>query len=480
MNFNCLEPAVNTTGEKPKRPFRIILRSLMWLFLLCLIALITCVCLVFIYEKEVKSAIVNELNKNLKAEVKIDPANIDLTIIKTFPKCALEFKDVLILEALNKKKRDTLIYAGNIAMLFNIKDLINKHYNIQKIKVSKAICHLSISKSGEPNYLFWKSDPAATGSDSLNFTLESIELNDIALQYRNHKDKLKTAVHFDHSEFSGDFKQSSYEMTSSGKGYLAYLEQNKTPLLNNKTIRYQFDIRINAGNYEIATAELAVNEMFFGLSGNFVLKDSLQSAALSFEGKKLDIAAVLSLLPEKHAARINDYSSEGEFFTTGKIKYKAGSPADVKAEFGIKNATVTYKPKNTKLERLNLNGSLGINQSESYLNLQNVSAGLGSNSFNGFCLITNLQDPYLNLSAGIDTKLEELNAFWPIDTLEYISGALQLKVAIKGKLKEIQQSAFSPNIEASGHATLKDIKTKLKGSAGEINVSGGSFTLENR
>ncbi|MGZ4038610.1 MAG: hypothetical protein ACXVPQ_12335, partial [Bacteroidia bacterium] len=76
MNFNCLEPAVNTTGEKPKRPFRIILRSLMWLFLLCLIALITCVCLVFIYEKEVKSAIVNELNKNLKAEVKIDPANI--------------------------------------------------------------------------------------------------------------------------------------------------------------------------------------------------------------------------------------------------------------------------------------------------------------------------------------------------------------------------------------------------------------------
>ncbi|MGZ4036364.1 MAG: hypothetical protein ACXVPQ_00960, partial [Bacteroidia bacterium] len=383
-------------------------------------------------------------------------------------------------EALNKKKRDTLIYAGNIAMLFNIKDLINKHYNIQKIKVSKAICHLSISKSGEPNYLFWKSDPAATGSDSLNFTLESIELNDIALQYRNHKDKLKTAVHFDHSEFSGDFKQSSYEMTSSGKGYLAYLEQNKTPLLNNKTIRYQFDIRINAGNYEIATAELAVNEMFFGLSGNFVLKDSLQSAALSFEGKKLDIAAVLSLLPEKHAARINDYSSEGEFFTTGKIKYKAGSPADVKAEFGIKNATVTYKPKNTKLERLNLNGSLGINQSESYLNLQNVSAGLGSNSFNGFCLITNLQDPYLNLSAGIDTKLEELNAFWPIDTLEYISGALQLKVAIKGKLKEIQQSAFSPNIEASGHATLKDIKTKLKGSAGEINVSGGSFTLENR
>ena len=67
--------------------------------------------------------------------MKVDPKNIDLTFIKSFPKCALEFKDVLILEATEKKERDTLIFAENIRLMFNLKDLWNKNYTINKIMV---------------------------------------------------------------------------------------------------------------------------------------------------------------------------------------------------------------------------------------------------------------------------------------------------------------------------------------------------------
>lgn len=444
-----------------------------------MIAVISCLVLVLVYEKEVKSAIVAELNKNLKAEVKIDPANIDLTFIKTFPKCALEFRDVLILEALQKKNRDTLIYAGNLSLLFNVKDLINKNYTIQKIKLSKAICKLSVAKNGEPNYLFWKKSNAAI-SDSLHFALEDIELSDVKISYRNSREKIRTFVSLEHSEFSGDFGENTYEMSSSGKGILGFLQMGKTSLLKEKRLRYEVDLRISNDTYSISTAELAINNMFFALSGSLVVKDSLQSAGLSFEGKKLDIGAVLSLLPEKEAARMNEYSSEGEFFTTGRLNYKAGTPVDVKAEFGIKDASVTYKPKGTKLDHLNMSGSFEQSARESYLNLQNVSASMGSNTFNGFCLITNLKEPYLNLSAGIQTRLEELNAFWPIDTLESISGGIELKAVIKGKLKDLREAAFSPDVEASGSARLQDVKARLKGHGRDIQVKSGSFVLENR
>ena len=92
--------------------------------------------LLFIYEDQVKAAIIKELNKNLKAEVRIDPANIDLTILKTFPDCSLEFKNLLMLEALPAKNRDTLLFAGRVGLNFNVLDIWNKKYqNIKRISV---------------------------------------------------------------------------------------------------------------------------------------------------------------------------------------------------------------------------------------------------------------------------------------------------------------------------------------------------------
>ena len=44
-----------------------------------MVAIIALLSLLFVYEKEVKAAILNELNKHLKVEVKVDPNNIDST-----------------------------------------------------------------------------------------------------------------------------------------------------------------------------------------------------------------------------------------------------------------------------------------------------------------------------------------------------------------------------------------------------------------
>ena len=85
--------------------------------------LVAAVSLVFIYEDEVKAVIIKELNKNLNAEIKLDTKNIDLTIIKTFPDCALEFKDVACMEAIKSEKRDTLVFAHSLQLKFDVKDL---------------------------------------------------------------------------------------------------------------------------------------------------------------------------------------------------------------------------------------------------------------------------------------------------------------------------------------------------------------------
>lgn len=451
----------------------------MWLTAVVVLLGITAVSLVFVYEDEVKSIIIGELNKNLKSEVKVDPKNIDLTFIKSFPKCALEFKDVLILEAIEKKERDTLIFAENIRLMFNLKDLWNKNYTINRINISGAQCNLGIDKRGKPNYIFWKSSKGQS-NDNLKFALKDISLQSINLKYRNAEQKVKLSLFFKDADFSGDFGNDQYALKTEGKARLEYLNVNKINLLKQKNLKYNLELDINKANYKISKAEIALNEIYFATEGSFNYSDSLETADLNFTGKNLDIASVISLLPEKYASRINDYKSEGNFFSKGNLKFKAGEKANVNAEFGINNATVIHKQQNMQLTNLNIQGKLSINETDDYLNLQNVSARLGNNTISGYCLITNLSNPYLNFAVNVNAKLEEVNSFWPIDTLEYVAGDIQLNAQVKGNLNEMKQSAFSPNVSAEGSATLKDIKTKFKGKQNEINISQGGFVLTNR
>jgi hypothetical protein len=440
---------------------------------------IAAVSLVFIYEDEVKSIIIGELNKNLKSEVKVDPKNIDLTFIKSFPKCALEFKDVLILEATEKKERDTLIFAENILLMFNLKDLWNKNYTINKINVTGAQCNLGVSKNGKPNYIFWK-ESKGKGNENLKFALQDISLKKIDLRYKNVRQKIKLSLFFSEAVFAGNFGTDQYELKTKGEAKLHYLQLNKAELLKKKELNYDLDLNINGSAYNINKAELAINKMYFSLEGNCNYKDSLETADLKFNGKNLDIASVLSLLPDKYADRINDYKSDGDFYSKGSINYKAGQKTIFNGEFGIANATVTYKKQNMQLTHVNVKGKLNVNEEEDYLNLETVSADLGNNTLNGYCLLTNLSDPYINVGGSLNAKLEDVNNFWPIDTLQYVSGSVQLNAEIKGNLNEMKRSAFSPDVTATGSATLKDIKTKIKGKENEINIPEGSFELNNR
>ncbi len=474
-----MENTVQIPEKKPFRPFRFFVKTIFWLTAIVVLLGITAVSLVFVYEDEVKSIIIGELNKNLKSEVKVDPKNIDLTFIKSFPKCALEFKDVLILEAIEKKERDTLIFAENIRLMFNLKDLWNKNYTINKINISGAQCNLGIDKKGRPNYIFWKKSEGQD-ADNLKFALKDISLQNINLKYRNTEQKVKLSLSFKEVVFAGDFGNNQYALQTEGKARLEYLQVNKTNILKQKNLKYDLELDINKSNYKISKAEFALNEIYFATDGSFNYSDSLETADLNFNGKNLDIASVLSLLPEKYASRMNDYKSEGDFFSKGSVNYKAGQKANINAEFGINNATVTYKQQNMQLKNLNVQGKLSVNDKDDYLNLQNVSAQLGNNTMSGFCLITNLSDPYLNVSVNVNAKLEDVNNFWPMDTLEYVSGNVQLNASVKGSLNEMKQSAFSPNVSAEGSANLKDIKTKFKGKQNEINISQGGFVLNNR
>lgn len=438
------------------------------------------VSLVFIYEEEVVNLIIKELNKHLKTEVRIDPKNIDLTIIKSFPDCALEFKELTAMDAKEFKSDDTLLYAERLSLAFNIKDLFNKNYTIKKIELENAQCHLKVDKKGNANYFVWKSDSASTGSDSLKFALEKISLKnvDVSLKDSKHKIKLNTSVK--ELNFKGKFIEDNYTLISDGSAYVNLFQVEKIKYVQNKNVKFDIEFDVSGSTYTIRKSETSINYTQLVSNGAFVIKDSLQSLDINFNGKNLDIASTLSLLPEKFQNQIHDYESEGEFYASGECHYKNGQPFILKSDFGIKKATITYKEKNTTLTNVNLLGNITVNENRSNLTLKNISANLNNNNFTGDMELTNFKDPYLKLKLAANTKLEELIAFYPIDTLENLSGSINMNAEIEGLISEMKTNAYSPSIKASGNAVITDLKATFKQTDKHINIPEGKLELNNR
>jgi len=436
--------------------------------------------LVYFYEDDVKAIIIKELNKHLNSKITVEPQNIDLTIIKSFPKCALEFKNILALESKDFKTQDTLLFAKRLSLNFDIKDLFNKNYTIHNIELEDSKVNLKIDKYGNENYSIWKTSDTITSSDSLAFALENIKLTNVFLNYKNATKKIKISAHLYDFVFSGKFNEANYTLKTKGVAYVNMLQIQKVTYIREKQLKLDTEIEVLGSLFKIKKADTKINATLLNSSGSFEIKDSLLALDIQFTGKNLDISSTLSLLPESFQTKLNEYESDGIFYANGECHYKIGKSFSLNSTFGIKQGSITYKPTKTTLSDVNLEGLINIQDHNSVLQLNNINANLNSNTFKGQVELSNFNDPYIKLNVEANTKLEELISFYPIDTLQNLSGSILLNAQIEGNLNELKSNAFSPNVIANGHATLKNIKAQFKQSEKEINIPEGDVTLINR
>ncbi|PBQ32073.1 hypothetical protein CNR22_09925 [Sphingobacteriaceae bacterium] len=425
------------------------------------------IALLFIYEDEVKSAIVGELNKHLKAEVKIDPKNIDLTIIKTFPDCSIQFKNLLMLEALPIKNRDTLLFAGQLNLHFNIKDLWNKNYQIEKIKLKDAVVKLRVLKDGKPNYIFWKKTETKSAQDnaSTQFDLKLISIEDCKLSYKNRKTVFKTSLNIKSLSFKGHFMEENFEMASDARLYIEEIVQGKTNYLQAKNCDFSISLDVSDNSYTLKKADINLNKLGLELSGQFNFSDSLERADIKYNAPNLDISSLLSLLPENYKGKISDYKSSGNFYASGTMRYLDKNTYSFISDFGIKNGQISYKPTSASASNVNLEGYLNYSNLASVLNLKNIHLNLNSDELKGNCLINNFSDPYIKFTAQASTKLENIINFWPIDTLSLLKGNLQIDTEVEGLLSALKDQTFTEKVKLQLEAKVSALEAQFKGDA---------------
>lgn len=438
--------------------------------------------LLFVYDKEIKAAIISEINTHLQTKVYINPDNIDLTVIRTFPDAALVFKDVTVMGALPELKDDTLLHAASIYLLFNARDLWNRKFEIRHVRVNQARLSLLVDRDGFANYEIWEAEPdtADKGQDKAKFRLQSLTFNEFDVSYKNAQNKLRVAASLHELLLSGNFSASEYALEVSAEGRLGHIKSKNQTLIRNKNLVAKVAAQVKNQRYTITEAEVGLNKLFFTAVGWFQDEETEMPAEISFSGKNIDIRSILSWLPEESHDKIRDYESEGIFYSDLKLSgnLRDYNSLDINAAFGTSKARLTYLPTKTTLTGVSFTGSFVKEKfSPEKLELKNIKAHQGQNFVAGEFALSNFASPYLKLQARGNYNLSDFFALVPVDTLQEAKGQIDFEVKGNINLNDARAKQIGTS-SMDGNIALKDVELQFKGGQ-KLQVPGGQVNVHN-
>jgi len=468
---------------KFRKYFKRIFIILLSLFLLLIT---TGLVITYFYDEEVKQFVVKTLNKQLNTKIKVE--KIELSLFRKFPYAAVEFTNVSAQSVSTQdSSKKNLFDAHKVYLQFNIWDIFSKNYQIKKIDIDKATFNLFVDEKGNDNYHFWK-ESASNESKNFSFGLKNLVLHNSEVFYTNNYTKQNIQLKANKVQLSGEFSNNNYSLRVKADLYFHSIEIDKVNYLNQQVVDMNFVLEVEKNkNYTIKEGEIQLAKLFFDVNGNINVKEQENILDLHVKGKNIDITSLLRLLPEKYAQSLKAYHGRGIIHFTSNIQGAISSTTlpHIEANFGIIKGELTEINSGIKLENIKLRGTYtnGIrkNPSTNSLYVPEFSARLGEGNIKGIFRIDNFETPQLYFNTQALLNLGELQKFIALDTIENLTGQLNVNISYKGKLKEIRKykAADFQGSALNGSLSAENIGFKLKNSNKELRGANLILSFDN-
>jgi hypothetical protein len=436
----------------------------------------------YFYQDDIKSYVLDELNKNLNSEVKIGP-KLDVSFIKKFPYTSVKLEDVYVLEVSSNPNRDTLFRFDDVFLQFNLIDILRENYTIRTIQAEDGKANIKVDKNGKGNFdIFKKTDKS---SAPLSIKLDKVYVKDLQFTYMDKAANLDLSGKADEVSLSGQFADNKYDLDFLCRAILWKIDHKGIKILRTKRIRLEGLAKVdnNKREYQFEDARFKIADLAMAVNGKVIDKGDQAFLDLNLRGKDLNIGSILSLVPEKYNQEIEQYKSTGIFYFTGNISglLGKGSFPLMEGNFGIKNGEIVAENKKFPLKQVNMTGYYSNgkqkNSETSRIEIKNFHAELGKGFINGSFYAENFSNPLVRVSCQAYIGLDLVHRFIPHDTLKEIDGLAKLKLDFKTRLAKpwtIGLNDFK-NASASGTLEIKDMNFLIKNNPNDFRDFDGTF-----
>jgi hypothetical protein len=432
----------------------------------------------------------SQLDSHLATEIQINREDIHLSFLKTFPYASIELNNILIKSAPVIRKEDfritgtdTLLFAERISLIFDLKSLLSKKYQLKKVEIDDAILHLLSDKQGNVNYNIIRTSPQDILQDTVRFNLKKLSFRNMHTIYYDAGSNFIYSGIISNAEMQGSFTSENFLVKTRINSTDNYLDVQRISYLKKEPIALNLLLRKHASVYTLSESEISVFGIDLKAEGKYVSAN--RTYDLRFSGKELPLQKIKTALLRHWTDRLIVLPQKGDLTLKGKISGKGTASPLISLQFKVNDGILRDREKSVKITDFYVQGyytnGRKMNKSSRYLRIDSLSAQSGKSILFLSGKVQNFDAPIFDARIRGYVELGKLMIIKQLSRKFELSGIMKGNINTKGSLTSVQKisSGDLKRILLRGtlqfeNATVKSLTNSLPAS-----VISGIVTVRN-
>ncbi|WP_046244407.1 AsmA family protein [Hymenobacter terrenus] len=441
-------------------------KILLGFLVLVVVVLLAVVAAPFLFKDKLRALADKQIAQRVRAKVQYDPANIDVSVLHSFPDLTLNIRDLRVI-GLDSFSRDTLAYLPSLRVGLDIMTVIKgQAIKINNVELEQPDLSLRRLKSGLANWDVMISDSAAAakGQDTTQVSLavKGWKMTDAHLRYEDLTLPFAMQARgVDHSG-SGDFASNVFDMTSKTTAADLDMTYGGVAYVTDKQLDADVTINmdLNKNLYTFRDNKIKLNDFPLSFAGAIGLPNASDiTYDITFKALETDFKTLLSLVPGVFTEKFKNIETSGKVAFDGY--YKGTQDAQHMPGYGV-NLVVTNgqfhypelpqaaKNINLKMQVDNPSG----NTNNVKVNVPQFHLDLGPNPVDGNIAIEGLEPMKVDGRVKANVNLAEALKVYPVKDL-----AMRGQLFVDGTAKGIYSKTQMPVVNAALRLTNGYVKS---------------------
>ena len=441
----------------------------------------------FLFKDKIKEIALNEVNKQLTADVGFD--KIKISLIKNFPNASVTLKDLYI-AGRGQFEGDTLLQTEELKLVVNMKSIFSANgFEIKRFVMNSTSLFAHELENGEAN---WNIVPEADSNDNESSSSFALQLQDVRLLntdivYVSDTANMAAKIENLNLYLKGDLTaHSTLLKTRLDIEALSFWNEGMQ-MAHDLALDFVADIDadLDASRYTLANNIMHINAIPLSLNGWVAIPDESMEMDLTLNAEKVDFKSLLSLIPAIYATEFEQLQADGRVSLTGFIKGEMHDDVYPAFDFSmnIDNGRFSYPDLPKSVDQVNVASRIsseGGDLDNTVVDISNLSFAMGGNPFKANMRLTRpISNIHFTLSADGKLDLGMVEEVFPLEDDMKLNGLLTVDVNATGDMHSVENNRFE-DLRFGGNVNVKDMLVNMPDMKQEIAVSNAQLIFNDR
>ncbi len=423
----------------------------------------------YLFKDQILDRVKVEMDKAIDAKIEI--ADASLSMFKSFPKLFIEIKGISVIGKAQFEK-DTLAYVGRLYTAVDLGSALSgEQLNVGAIVIANTKVNALVLESGKANWDISKSpnkekivEEENTETSNFKLIFEEVRVVDFTLEYHDANLKANLLLSDLDLNLNGDFsaKETNLNINTTATGITFDFEGIK--YLNKANLNLNAVLGADLENmiFDLKENKLTLNDLEFGMMGNFAKLKDAYKMDLKLDAKKTDFKSLLSMVPEAFMKDIKGLETTGNLVLNAFVKgeYRTDHMPAFGAKLKVANANIKYPELPETINNIKIDAEVnhpGGNLDALITDVNAFHFEVAGNPIDAEIHIkTPMSDPEISgLCKGVIDFAKIRHAI-PMDNIK-IAGRVTSDISFKGRLSAIEKEEYE-KFMAKGDLKLKNFE----------------------